>query len=280
MENGKEKKKNKQKKRYNITLINGQCEFRELTLRKFELNELWVFSLSLFNFVEYPKALILKLTTGVPVPLFCILFRKVSFKLENYQFVDVSMNEQQADDIFHRLTKCVLTMERIKSSSLNDRSEFCPFTSEIGNWPQIFSPLRKEKKENLINLYTRIPFSIFYSSRPCSPILTNILNIIFVTTKIFMSQFYDNIASSHRREKWKIFRHLFLSYIISTYYLSTWRGEKREELHHENVTLHLELPLDEVISRPSENVQRMQWSSLKTIETAGVESDARVSFPL
>ena len=190
------------------------------------------------------------------------------------------MNEQQADDIFHRLTKCVLTMERIKSSSLNDRSEFCPFTSEIGNWPQIFSPLRKEKKENLINLYTRIPFSIFYSSRPCSPILTNILNIIFVTTKIFMSQFYDNIASSHRREKWKIFRHLFLSYIISTYYLSTWRGEKREELHHENVTLHLELPLDEVISRPSENVQRMQWSSLKTIETAGVESDARVSFPL
>lgn len=139
------------------------------------------------------------------------------------------MNEQQADDIFHRLTKCVLTMERVKSSSLNDRSEFCPFTSETGNWPQIdqiFPSLRKEKKENLVNLYTRIPFSIFYSSRPLFPDINQYFKHR-ATTKIFMSQFYDNIATSHRREKWKIFRHLFLSYIISTMRITCQRDAER-----------------------------------------------------
>lgn len=193
------------------------------------------------------------------------------------------MNEQQADDIFHRLTKCVLTMERVKSSSLNDRSEFCPFTSETGNWPQIdqiFPSLRKEKKENLVNLYTRIPFSIFYSSRPLFPDIHQYFKYHIRNNENFyvpILRQYCNLASP-----WKM-KNLppsfpFLYHFHDAYYLSTWRGEKREELHHENVTLYSALPLDEAISRPSENVQRMQWS--KTIETAGVESDARVSFPL
>lgn len=72
-------------------------------------------------------------------------------------------------------------MERVKSSSLRtyDRSEFCPFTSETGNWPQIdcrkfFFCRRKEKKESSQPVHEN---SILHFIVPIPDINTNTLNI-------------------------------------------------------------------------------------------------------
>ena len=136
---------------------------------------------------------------------------------------------------------------KVRAWTIDQNSVPLPQKLETDRRLITFFPPRKEKKENLVNLYTRIPFSIFYSSRP----LFSDINQYFKHHIRNNENFYVPILRQYCKlaSPWKM-KNLppsfpFLYHFHDAYYLSTWRGEKREELHHENVTLYSALLLDE-----------------------------------